>query len=90
MIQHVRGRRSLLWLTVPFLLFVLAIPFANRIDPVILGLPFLAFWVLVGVILSPLAIWLAARSDPLFKADEPEAHRCRLTPRSPSRSSWWP
>ena len=73
MIQHVRGRRSLLWLTVPFLLFVLAIPFANRIDPVVLGLPFLAFWVLIGVILSPLAIWLAARNDPLFKADEPEA-----------------
>jgi hypothetical protein len=73
MIQHVRGRRSLLWLTVPFLLFVLAIPFANRIDPVILGLPFLAFWVLLSVVVSPLAIWLAARNDPLFAADEPEA-----------------
>jgi hypothetical protein len=73
MSQHVRGRRSLLWLTVPFLLFVLAIPFANRVDPVILGLPFLAFWVLISVILSPLAIWLAARNDPLFAADEPEA-----------------
>ena len=72
MIQHVRGRRSLLWLTVPFLLFVLAIPFANRVDPVIIGLPFLAFWVLVSVILSPLAIWLAARSDPMFKADVAE------------------
>jgi Protein of unknown function (DUF3311) len=73
MTHHVRGRRSLLWLTVPFLLFVLAIPFANRVDPVILGLPFLAFWVLISVILSPLAIWLAARNDPLFAADEPEA-----------------
>jgi hypothetical protein len=73
MSQHVRGRRSLLWLTVPFLLFVLAIPFANRVDPVVIGLPFLAFWVLISVILSPLAIWLAARNDPLFAADEPEA-----------------
>ncbi len=72
MIEHVRGRRSLLWLTVPFLLFVLAIPFANRIDPVVLGLPFLAFWVLMSVILSPLAIWLASRGDPYFRADEPE------------------
>jgi hypothetical protein len=72
MIQHVRGRRSLLWLIVPFVLFVFALPLANRIDPVILGLPFLAFWVLISVILSPLAIWLAARSDPLFAADEPE------------------
>ena len=72
MIEHVRGRRSLLWLIVPFVLFVFALPLANRVDPVILGLPFLAFWVLVSVILSPLAIWLAARSDPMFQADEAE------------------
>ena len=67
-----RGRRSLLWLIVPFLLFVAAIPLVNRVDPVILGLPFLAFWVLIGVVLSPLAIWLAARGDPYFAADEAE------------------
>jgi hypothetical protein len=67
-----RGRRSLLWLIVPFALFVFALPLANRIEPVILGLPFLAFWVLISVILSPLAIWLASRGDPLFAADEPE------------------
>ena len=72
MIHHVRGRRSLLWLIVPFVLFVFALPLANRVDPVILGLPFLAFWVLISVILSPLAIWLAARRDPYFQADEAE------------------
>ena len=65
-------RRSLLWLAVPFVLFVLAIPLANRIDPVILGLPFLFFWALISVIVSPLAIWLAARSDPLYAKDEAE------------------
>ena len=48
MSNHVRGRRSLLWLTVPFLLFVAALPLANRIDPVILGLPFLFFWALLA------------------------------------------
>ena len=67
-----RGRRSLLWLIVPYLLFVVAIPFVNRVDPVVLGLPFLYFWVLIGVLLSPLAIWLASRGDPLFAANEPE------------------
>jgi hypothetical protein len=71
-INHVRGRRSLLWLTVPFLLFVAAIPLANRVEPVILGLPFLFFWALLAVILSPLAIWLATRHDPYFERDEPE------------------
>ena len=67
-----RGRRSLLWLIVPYLLFVAAIPLVNRVEPVILGLPFLFFWVLVGVLVTPLAIWLASRGDPLFAADEPE------------------
>ena len=72
MTNHVYGRRSLLWLTVPFLVFVAALPLVNRIDPVILGLPFLFFWALMAVIVSPLAIWLAARSDPFFKRDEAE------------------
>ena len=72
MSNHVSGRRSLIWLTVPFLLFVLAIPLANRAEPVILGLPFLFFWALMAVIVSPLAIWLAARSDPFYKRDEAE------------------
>jgi uncharacterized protein DUF3311 len=72
MTQHVHGRRSLLWLAVPFVAFVLALPLANRVDPVILGLPFLFFWALVCVLLSPLAIWLAARSDPFYRRDEPE------------------
>ena len=67
-----RGRRSLLWLIVPFVLFVGAIPLVNRVDPVILGLPFLFFWALLSVILSPLAIWLAARKDPYYLRDEAE------------------
>ena len=72
MTNHVRGRRSLVWLTVPFLLFVLAIPLANRADPVILGLPFLFFWALLAVLLSPFAIWMATRGDPYFARDEAE------------------
>jgi hypothetical protein len=72
MTQHFHGRRSLWWLAVPFLLFVLALPLANRIDPVILGLPFLFFWTLASVLASPLAIWLAARGDPYFRNDQAE------------------
>ena len=72
MTNHVKGRRSLLWLTVPFLLFVAALPLTNRIDPVILGLPFLFFWALLSVLLSPFAIWMATRGDPYFARDEAE------------------
>jgi len=70
--NHVKGRRSLLWLAVPFVLFVLMIPLANRAEPVILGLPFLFFWALLSVLLSPLAIWMATRGDPYFARDEAE------------------
>ena len=42
-----RGRRNLLWLIVPYLLFV--------------------------VLVSPLAIWLVSRGDPLYAANEAEA-----------------
>ena len=72
MTNHVKGRRSLLWLAVPFLLFVLMIPLANRAEPVILGLPFLFFWALLSVLLSPAAIWMATRGDPFFARDEAE------------------
>jgi hypothetical protein len=71
--RQYRGRRTLWWLIVPYLLFVVAIPFVNRVDPVVLGLPFLFLWVLIGVLLSPLAIWLALRGDSMFAANEPEA-----------------
>ena len=50
MTNHVRGRKSLIWLTVPFLFF----------------------WALLAVIVSPLAIWLAARKDPYYLRDEAE------------------
>ena len=68
-----RGRRSLWWLLVPFVFFVAAIPLVNCVDPVIGGVPFFAAWCILGVIATPLAIWLAARGDPLYAADEPEA-----------------
>ena len=44
---------------IPFLTLVLALPFVNRIEPVVLGLPFLLFWILVWVVLTPLLLLIA-------------------------------
>ena len=44
---------------VPFMTLVFALPFVNRIKPVILGLPFLLFWILTWVLLTPLILLLA-------------------------------
>ena len=44
---------------IPFLTTVLALPLVNRIQPVILGLPFLLFWLLCWVALTPLILFIA-------------------------------
>ncbi|GGX64906.1 DUF3311 domain-containing protein [Streptomyces minutiscleroticus] len=56
-------RRHHLWLLAPFLLQLAALPLVNRVEPVLLGLPFLFFWLLVSTVLTPFAVWLARRGD---------------------------
>jgi hypothetical protein len=58
-----RQRPHLLWLLAPFVLFLVAPPWVNRVDPVVVGLPFLAFWLLASVLVTPFAIWAAYRGD---------------------------
>ncbi|WP_405780494.1 DUF3311 domain-containing protein [Streptomyces sp. NBC_00859] len=58
-----RRRPQLLWLLVPFVLFLGAVPFVNRVRPVLLGLPFLFLWMIAATLLTPLAVWLTHRGD---------------------------
>ena len=44
---------------IPFITLVFALPLVNRIKPVILGLPFVLFWILVWVILTPVILFIA-------------------------------
>ncbi|MFH8606593.1 DUF3311 domain-containing protein [Streptomyces sp. NPDC018029] len=57
------SRPHLLWLLGPFVLYLGALPLANRVRPVVLGLPFLFFWLLCATLLTPLCVWLAHRGD---------------------------
>lgn len=61
-----RSRRSLWWLLGPVVAFLVVPPFVNRVEPVVLGLPFLMCWLLVATLLTPLFVWLAARRDPVW------------------------
>ncbi|MFQ6037283.1 MAG: DUF3311 domain-containing protein [Candidatus Aminicenantales bacterium] len=55
-----RGTKIALCLgAVPFVTMVFALPVVNRIEPVILGLPFLLFWLLGWVILTPFLLMAA-------------------------------
>ncbi len=58
-----RRRPHLLWLLVPYVLYLGALPFVNRVDPVVLGLPFLFVWLLGATLLTPVAVWLTRRGD---------------------------
>jgi hypothetical protein len=48
---------------IPFLTLVLALPLVNRERPVILGLPFLLFWILGWVVLTPVFLYAAYRLE---------------------------
>ncbi|MFF1695090.1 DUF3311 domain-containing protein [Streptomyces sp. NPDC058257] len=66
------ARPSLWLLLVPVLLYGAAPFVANRIEPRVLGIPFLLAWVIAATVISPLVIWLAARLDPAYRANAVE------------------
>ncbi|WP_328910353.1 DUF3311 domain-containing protein [Streptomyces sp. NBC_00234] len=58
------GRRpQLLWLLVPYVLYLVAVPFVNRVRPLVFGVPFLFVWMLGATLLTPVAVWLTRRAD---------------------------
>jgi len=55
---------------IPFITLVFALPLVNRIEPVILGLPFLLFWILSWVILTPGILFAAYLLEKRFNPPE--------------------
>jgi hypothetical protein len=62
-----RLRYALVPAAIPILALIAALPFVNRLEPVLLGLPFLLFWILGWVLATPallaLAYFIARRAD---------------------------
>lgn len=53
-----------LWLAaIPFAAMCFSVALWDRIDPVILGLPFNLFWLIAWIVLSSLCMWIAYRVD---------------------------
>jgi hypothetical protein len=44
---------------VPVVALVAGLPFVNRVHPIVLGLPFLLFWILGWVLLTPIFLAVA-------------------------------
>jgi hypothetical protein len=68
-------RLALMLAAIPFLTLVFALPLVNRLRPIILGLPFLLFWILAWVALTPLILYLAYRLEKKHNPPEDEADR---------------
>jgi len=59
----------LIGLCVPFFGLVVLFPFYNRIYPIILGFPFMYFWIFSWLFLTSLCLYIAFQIDPANKID---------------------
>ena len=48
---------------VPIAALTVAVPFVNRVEPRVLGLPFLLFWLTLWVVLTPGFLWYIGRLE---------------------------
>lgn len=65
-----RSRRPALWLLLlPAELYLLTPWLANRIQPVVLGLPFIVFYIVAVTLLTGIIMALVAWLDPLYRGN---------------------
>jgi hypothetical protein len=56
----------------PFLGILGGIVFANRVEPFVLGMPFILFWIVMWVVLTSVIMAIIYNLDPVNKEDETE------------------
>lgn len=59
-----QGKKLALLLgSIPFLTLVFALPLVNRVEPILIGLPFILFWIVLWVFLTPFILMAAYRLE---------------------------
>ncbi|CAB3696177.1 MULTISPECIES: DUF3311 domain-containing protein [Paraburkholderia] len=48
----------------PFIGILLGVPFVNRVEPLVLGMPFVLAWIVMWVVLSSIIMAIIYRLDP--------------------------
>jgi len=56
-----RRAATIVLAAIPIVMLTFAIPFVNRLEPRILGLPFLMAWILAWVLLTPVFLYSISR-----------------------------
>ena len=49
----------------PFIGVLLGVPFVNRVEPLVLGMPFVLAWIVLWVLLSAAIMTIVFRLDPV-------------------------
>jgi hypothetical protein len=53
----------------PFLGILVGVTFANRVEPFVLGMPFILFWIVAWVVLTSVIMAVVYRLDPTNRED---------------------
>lgn len=48
---------------IPIAALSVAVPLVNRVEPRVLGLPFVLFWIIAWVLLTPAFVWSIGRAE---------------------------
>jgi Protein of unknown function (DUF3311) len=54
---------SILFGLIPFVAACFSVSLWDRIYPIVLGLPFNLFWLILWILLTPICMWFAYRAD---------------------------
>ncbi|GAA4726761.1 DUF3311 domain-containing protein [Brevibacillus fulvus] len=54
----------------PFIGVLVCIPFANKVEPYVFGLPFVLFWIVMWVVLTSILMGIIYKLDPANKEGE--------------------
>lgn len=70
--MHKGTKLALLCGAIPFLTLVFALPLVNRLEPMVLGLPFILFWIFSWVLLTPFILMLAFKLEKKYNPPDKE------------------
>ncbi|HEY3598544.1 MAG TPA: DUF3311 domain-containing protein [Paraburkholderia sp.] len=62
----------------PFIGILLGVPFVNRVEPLVLGMPLVLAWIVLWVVLSAAIMAIIYRLDPANRQPAAEAGEARL------------
>jgi hypothetical protein len=54
---------ALVFALIPFAAVCFSVPLWDRVEPMVLGIPFNLFWLVCWIVLSPVCLWGAYRAE---------------------------